>query len=95
MSNLITSFFKKIEKKNKIDLVTELLINDLSIEESIEIFLKVKSNFHYEMQRKQDQIKRESSLIDSIRPIKKTDPNFDKPLNQIEVNYEQITGNIR
>lgn len=95
MSNLITSFFKKIERKNKIDLVTELLINDLSIEESIEIFLKVKSNFHYEMQRKQDKIKRESSLIDSIRPVKKTDPNFDKPLNQIEVNYEQITNNIR
>lgn len=27
--------------------------------------------------------------------IRISDPNFDKPLNQIEVNYEQITGNIR
>lgn len=40
-------------------------------------------------------------LNNELRKIKKvvfktkiSDPNFDKPLNQIEVNYEQITANV-
>ena len=40
-------------------------------------------------------------LSNELRKIKKvvfktkiSDPNFDKPLNQIEVNYEQITANV-
>ena len=40
-------------------------------------------------------------LSNELRKIKKvvfktkiSDPNLDKPLNQIEVNYEQITANV-
>jgi len=40
-------------------------------------------------------------LNNELRKIKEvvfktkiSDPNFDKPLNQIEVNYEQITANV-
>ena len=40
-------------------------------------------------------------LNKELRKIKKvvfktkiSDPNFDKPLNQIETNYEQVTANV-
>ena len=40
-------------------------------------------------------------LNNELRKIKKvvfktkiSDPNFDKPLNQIEVNYEQVTTDV-
>lgn len=40
-------------------------------------------------------------LSNELRKIKKvvfktkiSDPNFDKPLNQIEVNYEQVTTDV-
>ena len=94
MKKILTSFFNNIERKNKLNLINELLTHDIPIQESIELFTSVKANFLYEMDKKQRQIKKESLLIDSIRPVKKTDPNFDKPLNQIEVNYEQITADV-
>ena len=94
MKKILISFFKSIERKNKLQLINELLTHDVSIQESIELFSKVKANFIYEMEQKQKQIKKESSMIDSIRPTKISDPNFDKPLNQIETIYEQITANV-
>lgn len=45
-----------------------------------------------ENKRLNDEIRLVKSLALKIRI---SDPNFDKPLNQIEVNYEQITSNIR
>lgn len=88
------SFVKNIERKNKLQLINELLTHDISIHESVDLFSKVKANFLYEMDQKQKQIKKESSLIDSIRPVKISDPNFDKPLNQIETIYEQVTADV-
>jgi hypothetical protein len=44
-----------------------------------------------EIDRLKDELKKikESALKEKI-----SDPNFDKLLNQIEVNYEQITANV-
>lgn len=47
-------------------------------------------------------LRREVERLNSeLRKIKKvvlkstiSDPNFDKPLNQIEVNYEQVTADV-
>ena len=97
MKKIITSLFKSIERKNKLQLIKELLTHDIPISESIELFLKVKSDFYYEMEQKQKQIKKESDLIKALTyPHSSTvkDPNFNKPLNQIETNYEQITTDI-
>lgn len=94
MKKILESICKSIERKNKLQLINELLTHDISIQESVELFLKVKANFFYEMEQKQKQIKKESSLIDSIKPKRLSDPNFDKPLNQIETIYEQVTANV-
>lgn len=45
-----------------------------------------------ENKRLNDEIREVKTLALKIRI---SDPNFDKPLNQIEVNYEQVTNNIR
>lgn len=89
MKKLILQFIKTHEQKSKLDLISELLISG-TVEENIELFNKVKSRFYYEMDLERNRKEIEINLINRIRPIKETYPNFDKPLSEIETNYEIV-----
>lgn len=90
MKKIFLQFIKTHEQKSKLDLISELLISG-TVEENIELFNKVKSRFHYEMDLERNRKEIAINLINRIRPIKETDPNFDKPLNEIETNFEIIS----
>lgn len=90
MKKLILSFIKSHEQKSKLDLISELLISG-SVKDNIELFNKVKANFMYNMEVEQKNKENEIKLINSIKPIKKEyNPDFDKPLSEINVDYEII-----
>lgn len=78
MKKLILNFIKNHEQKNKFDLISELLISG-SVEENVDLFNKVKSKFHYEMDLEKHRKETEIRLINKIRPIKPYNTDFDKP----------------
>jgi len=92
MKKIIRNLFRTIEQKSKLDLITELLIHENSTIEALLLFEKVKANFIFEMKKRERQATYEVSLINGleIKPAKLTDPNFDKPLADLEVNYEIV-----
>lgn len=90
MKNLLKQFIKTHEQKSKLDLISELLISG-SVEDNIDLYNKVKSRFHYEMDLERNRKEVEINLINRIRPIFESDPNFDKPLSEIEINFEIVT----
>lgn len=90
MKNLLKQFIKTHEQKSKLDLISELLISG-SVEDNIDLYNKVKSRFHYEMDLERNRKEVEINLINRIRPIFESDPNFDKPLSEIETNFEIVT----
>lgn len=63
MKKLIINMFKSIERKNKVQLITELLTIDCTIEESIKTYNLVKANFHDAMVEKKNQISNDIELI--------------------------------
>ena len=90
MKKLLLSFIKSHEQKNKLDLISELLISG-TVEENIELFNKVKAGFMYNMEKEQKNKEKEIKLINSIKPIKREyDPIFDKKLSELEVEFEII-----
>lgn len=90
MKKLILSFIKSHEQKNKLDLISELLISG-TVEENIDLFNKVKANFMYNMEKEQKNKEKEIKLIDSIKTIRKEyDPIFDKKLSELEVEFEIV-----
>jgi hypothetical protein len=95
MKKLILSFIKRHEQKSKLDLISELLISG-SVEDNIELFNKVKSKFHYEMDLEKNRKEKEIQLINRIRPIRQSDPAFDKPLpKDCKVEFEVVNGEIK
>ncbi len=86
MKKIITNLFRTIEQKSKLDLITELLIHGNSTPEAISLFEKAKSNFIYEMKKREKQAKYDCKLINSI-DSKETNPN------EIEVNYQLVNPN--
>ena len=82
---LLQKLFKRIEQKSKIDLITELLIIETSTPDAMELFENVKSNFLFEMAKREKQSAYDCRLINSFAR-KQSDPNFDKPINEIFVN---------
>jgi len=90
---IIKTLFKTIEQKSKLDLITELLIVGNSTEEAFKLFEKAKANFIHEMNQRKSQMEKDISLIKSIAPAREYDPNFDKPLSDIETNYEIVNPN--
>jgi len=89
MKKLLLNFIKTHEQKSKLDLISELLVSG-SVEDNIELFSKVEANFHLEMDLERQKKEKEINLINRIRPIKETDPNFDKPLSEIETVYSIV-----
>jgi len=89
MKKLILSFIRNHEQKSKLDLISELLVSG-SVEENIELFGKVKAVFLYKMDIEKQNKEKEINLITSIKPIRLSDPNFDKPLKEIETNFEIV-----
>jgi gamma-glutamyl-gamma-aminobutyrate hydrolase PuuD len=87
---ILKNWIKTHEQKNKLDLINELLISG-SVKENIELFNKVKSKFHYEMDLERNRKEKEINLINRIRPIKECDQNFDIPLNKLNVDCEIVT----
>jgi hypothetical protein len=92
MKKIIRNLFRTIEQKSKLDLITELLIHGNSTLEAIVLFDKVKANFLYEMAKREKQAAYECRLINSLdrKEKKDYDPNFDKPLSELNVNYEIV-----
>lgn len=89
MKKLLLNFIKTHEQKSKLDLISELLTSG-TVKENIELFQKAESNFHYQMDLERQKKEKEISLINRIRPIFESDPNFDKPLSEIETNYSIV-----
>ena len=92
MKKIIKNLFRTIEQKSKLDLITELLIHENSTIEALLLFEKVKANFLFDMKKRERQASYECSLINGleIKHKKVYDPNFDKKLADIEVNYEIV-----
>jgi hypothetical protein len=89
MKKLILGFIKRHEQKSKLDLISELLISG-SVEDNIDLFNKVKSKFHYEMDLEKNRKQKEIHLINRIRPFKEIDSNFDKKIYDLETNFEIV-----
>ena len=90
MRKIIQNLFKAIEHKNKLHLINELLVTDCSITESIDLFEKVKANFLYTMYVEKERMNRETRLIFSLKYVKKDYADCDKPLSEIETNFEIV-----
>jgi len=78
MKNIIKNFVKTQEQKSKLDLISELLVSG-SVQENIDLFNKVKANFHLAMDLERQRKEKEINLINRIRPIKQYNTDFDKP----------------
>jgi len=89
MKNLIKNFVKTHEQKSKLDLISELLVSG-SVQDNIDLYNKVKANFHLAMDLERQRKEKEIGLINRIRPVFESDPNFYKPLSEIETNFEIV-----
>jgi len=89
MKNLIKNFVKTHEQKSKLDLISELLVSG-TVAENIDLFNKVKANFHLAMDLERQRKEKEIGLINRIRPVFESDPNYLKPLSEIETNFEIV-----
>jgi hypothetical protein len=89
MKKLILSFIKRHEQKNKLDLISELLISG-TVAENVELFNKAVSRFHYEMDLEKNRKEAEIKLINRTRPLKTHNTDFDKPISDIETNFEIV-----
>ena len=92
---LLKQLFKSIEQKSKLDLITELLIVGNSTEEALQLFEKAKANFLHEMKKREEQNAYECKLINTFdrKERKPYDANFDKPLSDLNVEFEIVTPN--
>jgi len=92
---LLKQLFKSIEQKSKLDLITELLIVGNSTEEALQLFEKAKANLLLELKNRQEQYSKECHLINQFnsKERKPYDANFDKPLSDLEVEFEIVTPN--
>ena len=92
MKKLILKLIKNHEQKNKLDLISELLVSG-TVEENIELFTKAKANFHLAMDLYKNQEEKRINLINRIRPIKEYDTHFDTKLTKdIETNFEILSN---
>ena len=90
MKKLILSFIKSHEQKNKLDLISELLISG-TVEENIELFNKAKAIFMYNMDKEEMNKQKEIKLINSIKEKKREyNPIFDKKLSDLNVEFEIV-----
>ena len=90
MKKLILSFIKSHEQKNKLDLISELLISG-TVEENIELFNKAKAIFMYNMDKEEMNKQKEIKLINSIKEKKREyNPIFDKKLSELNVEFEIV-----
>lgn len=95
MKKLILQFIKNHEQKNKLDLISELLISG-TVEENIELFKKAEARFHYEMEQERKRKEVEINLINRMRPVKPYNTDFDKKLpEEIETNYTIVNANSK
>jgi len=87
---IIKNLFKTIEQKSKLDLISELLVHGNTTIEALQLFDKVKANFNHEMKQREKQAAYECRMINraNLSTAKIFNPDFDKPLSEIEVNYE-------
>ena len=89
MKKLLLNFIKTHEQKSKLDLISELLISG-TVEENIELFNKVSAKFHYSMDLERNRKQVEINLINRIKPVKEANPDFLKPLSEIETTYQIV-----
>jgi len=87
---LIQKWLKIQEQKSKLQLISELLVSG-TVEENVKLFNDVKANFRYKMEVHKLELENDIKIINKIRVAKKEyDPNFDKQICEIEINYEIV-----
>lgn len=91
MKKIILNLVKKVEQKNKRQFINDLLTVEMTIPESIELFEKIKADFLFNMNKEEQRLNIEKSMIQRLKPANEYDPNFDKPLSEIETNYQIVT----
>lgn len=67
MKRILRNLFRSVEQKNKQQLINELLTLDNTIEESVLLFEKVKADFLFRLSQKQEQLKKETELIEQLK----------------------------
>jgi len=67
IKKIISNSLKRIEQKNKLDLITELLVMNNSTGNCLELFEKVKANFLYEMEKRKTDNEKEILLINNFK----------------------------
>ena len=70
MKRILVKLFRNIEQKNKRQLINQLLTLDSTIEESVLLFENVKADFLFNLSQKQEQLKKETELIESLKDPK-------------------------
>ena len=87
---------QEIDLQDNVSLIKQLLINELTTEQSIEVFETVKKDFMILMENRRIDAKKENLLIDRYfeKPCKETislemfnNPIFSRKIAEIEVNY--------
>lgn len=66
MKKLLLNMFKSIEHKNKVQLITELLTLDCTIEESVDMYNLITTNYHKALIEKKNQMNNDIELINKI-----------------------------
>jgi hypothetical protein len=67
IKKIISNSLKRIEQKNKLDLITELLTVNTSTENCLDLFDKVKANFLFEMDKRKAENENEIKLINNFK----------------------------
>ena len=87
---------QEVDLQDNVSLIKKLLINELTTEQSIEVFETVKKDFMVLMENRRIDAQNENKLIDRYfeKPCKEiislemfNDPIFSRKLSEIEVNY--------
>lgn len=67
MKRIFLNLFRSIEQKNKQQLINELLTLDSTIEESVQLFEKVKADFLFKLSEKENQLEKEAAIIKQVK----------------------------
>lgn len=81
--------------KEEADQILKFLVLKNSTAKSIEIFEALEIAMEFEMKKREAEASFTCRLVNSKwkYPTKKYDPNFDKPLSDLDVNYEIVEPN--
>jgi len=88
----IFKYFEEKRLKNKQQFILELLTIGLETKESIDLFNRVSKEYEKHLKASKEKMLSNIYLIDKATfKAKEYDPNFDKKLSDLEVEFEIVT----